>query len=232
MSHFGEVSYGGRGFEDFGIKAYCKNPYDAPAPNIETTHVAGMNGDVHFYYGDFQNVDVTYLCEARKNFAAAFTAFKAWLYKQQGYHKLEDYVYPDYYRMGVPVQETEIGKNRNTFEVTFSCKPQKFLKSGDKKYEFSATGKIHNPTLYDSKPLLRVYGTGALQIGSETLTITANTDYTDIDCELQDAYHESDNRNGNIKLSSGDFPVLKPGDTGIVPASGMRVIITPRWYTI
>ena len=54
-----------------------------------------------------------------------------------------------------------------------------------------------------------------------------------IDCELQDAYSGSNNRNSTLTLS-GNFPELPAGRTVIAftGSSVTRVEVIPRWYTI
>lgn len=228
-----KVVYGGKSLSDFGINiALCKNPYVVPIPSVETTHVNGRSGDLHFYYGDYANVELTYLCMIDRDFDQRMAAFKAWLYQQKGYKRLEDYTNPDIYRMAVPLKETAIGKYRDSFEVTFNCMPQKFLKTGEKSIKMTSSGSLFNPTLYDALPLIRVKGTGNLSINNVTIRITSNSDYTDIDCQLQDAYHEGSNRNSNLTLLSGNFFSLRPGKNNISLASGMSIEITPRWWTL
>ena len=90
-----------------------------------------------------------------------------------------------------------------------------------------------NHTLFEAKPLLRVYGTGQFGVGGSTITITSTYGYTDIDCDLMDAYRDGSNCNGNIRLDSGSFPVLKPGVNGVSLGSGItRIDITPRWWIL
>lgn len=228
-----DVSYNEKPFSDFGIvKAICKNGYTMPNPNIETTHISGRNGDLHFNYGDFQNVSLTYLCLINDDFKASYLSFCEWIMSKRGYQRLEDDLYPDYFRMAAVTSPPSLGSVHNSFEITFSCKPQRFLKSGENSTDFSTSGTIYNPTQTDSFPLIRVIGTGELKIAEETITITENPDYIDIDCDLQDAFHETENRNSKIELSSGDFPVLHSGSNGVELASGMTVTVTPRWYVL
>ena len=108
-----------------------------------------------------------------------------------------------------------------------------FLKSGEDPVEYTTTGGITNETRFEARPLIRVYGTGALGIGTETVTITENPGYIDIDCEMMDAFYGAVNCNSYITLSSGKFPVLAPGYNGIEPGAGItKVIITPRWWIL
>ena len=82
-------------------------------------------------------------------------------------------------------------------------------------------------------PLIRVYGTGALAIGNVTITINSASGYTDIDCDLMDAFKGSTNCNGNITLTSGEFFYLDPGENGISFGSGItKVIVKPRWWIL
>lgn len=226
--------YNGKSFSDFGVRAICQDPFLIPEADVETTHISGMNGDLHFDYGSYQNVSVTYLCVISVDFRKRYAALRSWIRSMRGYKKLEDSVYPEEFRMAAlsDISTKSSSKDPNGFDITFDCKPQRFLKSGENIVAVSTSGAVYNPTHYNALPLIRVYGTGALQVGNGTLTIVKNSDYTDIDCDLQEAYHGPDNRNGNIKLSSGEFPELLPGKNGIIPAAGMRVEIKPRWYTL
>jgi phage-related protein len=118
------------------------------------------------------------------------------------------------------------------FDLTFNCKPQRFLKSGEESIPYkNHTGTILlNETGQIAKPLLRVYGTGSFRINESRLTISAANVYTDIDCELMDAYKGSDNRNQYV---SGTFPELLPGENRIYTESLLDFLyITPRWWVL
>ena len=89
------------------------------------------------------------------------------------------------------------------------------------------------PTLYEAKPLIRVYGTGTVTVGSISVQITQSTDYTDIDCDIQNAYRGLTSRNAYMKLlTNNKFPTLPAGSTGITYTGFSRVDIMPRWWTI
>ena len=92
---------------------------------------------------------------------------------------------------------------------------------------------ITNPTRFDSQPLLRVWGTGQLGIGSQTVTITQADVYTDIDCEMMDAFKGTANKNPYVQLTDHNFPVFKPGVNNISLGTGItKVEITPRWWIV
>ena len=64
-----------------------------------------------------------------------------------------------------------------------------------------------------------------------TMTISSANSYTDIDCDIMDAFKGSTNCNGNI---SGSFPTLAPGDNTVdLPSSGItKIEIIPRWWVL
>ena len=63
--------------------------------------------------------------------------------------------------------------------------------------------------------------------------VTECDEYTDIDCELEDAYKDSVNKNGCLILSGGEFPVLQPGTNGIIFGAGIsRIELIPRWWCL
>lgn len=210
-----------------------------PNPIYERTAVPGRNGEIVQFTGSYENVQVVYKCGITKDFSANYAAFVNFLMSQPGYHRLEDSYHPEYYRMAMleSIDQPELTRfyRAAEFNVTFSCKPQAFLKSGEHKRVFTSNGTIYNPTLFAAKPLLRVWGTGTFSIANDTVRITSANTYTDIDCETENAYKDnsSNNCNGNIVLSGDSFPVIPSGANGITLGSGItRIEIIPRWWQL
>ena len=229
--------YNGKSSQDFGLNISGEDVWPRSAPDLKRTSIPGRNGDLLTLNHRYSNVDITYHAGIRRHFVVSFDALMSFLLSDPGYHRLEDSYHPDHYRLAVMESAVKPKPGAfnydGTFDLKFSCKPQMFLKSGEKIDEFTANGTIYNPTLFDAKPLLRVYGTGQAQIGSETFKITSADTYTDIDCDLEDAYKGTANLNANLVLSSGEFPVLKPGVNGVVLGSGItKIEITPRWWCL
>lgn len=92
--------------------------------------------------------------------------------------------------------------------------------------------ELMNPTLYPSKPLIRVYGSGTIQVNDITITVAEHSGYIDIDCDLMDCYRGADNMNQYVSLSGNDFPELQPGINRILLNGPDRVEITPRWWEL
>lgn len=236
MRHF--LTYAGRSTHEFGIFISGESTYSAPERNVTSQEVAGRNGSLLFDLGNFKNIAVKYPSYITENMPARIRDFLNFAGGQIGYQRLEDTYHPYEYRMARfkanPTITTSGYMNRSgKFTLEFDCKPQRFLKSGEMPIELSADTTIFNRTEFDSKPLLRIYGTGAgtVGIGSETITITAIDDYVDIDCEIMDAFKGSTNCNPNVSFT--DDIVLKSGDSGIALTGDITSItIIPRWFII
>lgn len=229
--------YDGVSSRDFGVYINGTEVFNAAPRSISTVTVPGRSGTLTIDNGRFENVELTYPAFIFDNFKANVAGLRNFLMSGAGYRRLEDTYHPEEYMMaryisGLEVQPTERRKE-GEFSLVFDRMPQRFLKAGEDPVQFTTSGSILNPTLFASRPNIRVYGTGTLGVGSETITITTNPGYIDVDCEMMDAYYGATNCNGYIILSSGEFPVLKPGGTGISLGTGItKIIITPRWWQL
>lgn len=128
--------FGGRKSSDFGVWASGLAIFDTPAKRYEMIDVPGRNGALTIEDGSFENIELTFKdCFIPSNFAENFSAFKSFLYSQKGYQRLELSWLPNEYRLATFVEGIEPDvKNwdgRGKFDLTFNCKPQRFLKSGE-----------------------------------------------------------------------------------------------------
>lgn len=237
-------SYGRVNTTAFGIGIAGGGTWTKPKPIMERISVPGRNGELVSFTGAYENVEVTYRCGIPKGMATKYDDFASALLANPGYCRLEDTYHPGYYRMAVlsSIGAPAMGPMFKTgeFDVTFNCKPQMFLKTGEKMITFtnySATSYSYtNPTLFTAKPLIRAYGYGSFTIGDTTVTISAADSYTDLDCETENAYKDTSatNRNSYITLSGDHFPRLQPGKTSITfyANSITKLEIYPRWWQL
>ena len=231
------ITYDGTSSTTFGMRVGLVNIENAPAKNIESIAVPGRNGALTIDKGNFENIEISYTCVILNNFATNIAAARAYYLSKTGYRRLEDSANTGEYRMARYVSGLEVTpsqmRQQGAFTLVFDCMPQRFLTSGETESSFTTSGTITNPTRFDAKPMLRVYGTGTVGIGSETITVSTNPGYIDIDCDMMDAYYGAVNCNSYITMSSGNFTVLEPGDNGVTLGTGItQVKITPRWWTI
>lgn len=233
----GVIRFNNKSSSDCRIQVAHPPGYAYPERDYTITHIPGRNGDIVQDNGCYLNVERTYdvsFDAPNGDFATYANAVSAWLHSTTGYARLEDSYEPDYYRMAI-YQESNIFENiynqAGTATIVFNCKPQRFLKSGAVSTILTNGSSIDNPTGFDAHPRIRVTGTsGTLTVNDNTITLSSIDSYTMLDCELQDAYKGTVNKNSTV---SGTFPVLKPGSNTISWTGDIsNVLVIPRWWTI
>ena len=234
MSGRNWLTFDGVSLKDYGVYINGNGTFNAPARNREMINVPGRNGALMIDNGRYENTDVVYHAFIYDNFSANIEGLRNLLLSRTSYKTLKDTYHPEEYRLGIykgdfqadVVEWLQAGE----FDLTFDCKPQRFLESGEETSEFTVNGVILNPTMQTAKPLLRVYGTGQFSINSRQMTISSANVYTDIDCDLMDAFKGSTNCNGNI---SGQFAELVPGENTVTIISGItKIEVVPRWWVL
>lgn len=236
--------------------------YSFPSRDASFTHVPGRDGDVFVDNGSYNNVKRTYALAIGSEFidySRLAYELSDWLHSAKGYAKLTDTYDPDHYCMAAFIDEgtiTNILNNAGRISVSFNCKPQRYLVAGDDVIELIASGSaIYNPTMFESKPLIKVYGTFTSDAtitlhnllnedeDDQVITISACTDYVIIDSELMDCYRIDNpqspsnrsiyNANGDVSFSGYSFPVIRKGKTQITWTSPItKLEVIPRWWTI
>ena len=146
---------------DFGVGLSGSGTWGTPEREIETAKIPGRSGRLITYVGAWQNVEITYPAWIARRFEKKFDAFVEWWNAHtDNYYKLTDTYHPEYFRMARPVSkiDPEVGTlNRSgRFDLTFDCKPQKYLNDGDIKHVIPDSGQIilKNPTGFDAYPLI------------------------------------------------------------------------------
>ena len=230
------LTYDNKDIRDFGVYISGKGTFNSPSRDVEYIQIPGRNGDLTIDNGRFNNVELEYEAFIVRNFKTNFGGLRSFLFAKNGYKRLEDSFHPEEFRMASVSERIEPDMTKllreGKFEILFNCKPQRFLKIGEHAVKFLSNGVIGNDTLYDSKPLLRVYGAGTIVINNQIIRVTRapGSGYTDIDCEIMDAYCGTETRNAYVSFES-DSVVLKPGDNSIL-LTGVTADITPRWWVI
>lgn len=204
--------------------------------------LVGRNGNLVAWDKTYSNRKGTakcYLLDMDAN--SKMNAFLNDIFRNLGYRKLYVDSIPGVYLMALITAgpDTQIRNGiLNPFQIQFSCKPQKFLISGDQEATYTSTGVIHNPTAFPAKPLVTVYGSGSgtVRIGATTVKILSIKDQITLDCELMDAYRQVEDgprENKNSCISAPVFPALKAGSNAISWTGGITgVSIIPRWWRL
>ena len=241
MTYF---TYNGRSSAEFGLHIEKKDVFSAPEYDAEFISIPGRSGDIINPNRRFSNIKVTYtVFLARKNapaLADVLRNIKGWLYSEPDrYHEITDSYDAEYFRYGVISGSLDIEEQLNkvgSFTVTFNCKPFKYSFAGQQTMaEGNPRLTVTNPTTFDSRPYIKIYGSGTVQLmimpdgqGTTTWVISDVDEYIEIDSELMNCFKDTTLKNDTV---TGDgFPMLKPGTTTIACAGNVqRIEVIPRW---
>ena len=238
MTYF---TYNGRSSADFGLHIEKKDVFSAPEYDAEFISIPGRIGDIINPNRRFANIKVTYtVFLARKNIAALAAVLrdiKGWLYSEPDrYHEITDSYDAGYFRYGVISGNLDIEEQLNKigcFTVTFNCKPFKYSFAGQQTVSADASElTITNPTAFESRPYIKLYGSGTvvimIQPQGRGMMISNLDEYIEIDSELMNCFKDTTLKNDTV---TGDgFPMLKPGTTTIACAGNVqRIEVIPRW---
>lgn len=241
----GIIIYNGRSSKDYHIQVETPPGYDTPKRDIEYVHIPGRNGDVLFDRGSYENVDRSYevsFGDHELQFQEMANKLTTWLHSATTYARLEDSYDPTCYRMAIYIDNLRVENilsHGGKADVVFRCKPQRFLKTGERVVTFTGSGNIKNPTEFDAKPLIKVYGTaGTLRIGAYTATFQSIEQSLFIDSDRQEVYAYNAN-NGLVNKNpattfSNGFPKLAKNILSDISFSGgiSKVEVTPRWWIL
>lgn len=172
---FGDVSS-----KDYGVYITQEAAYNAPDRDVEVVEIAGRNGAYILDKGRFKNITVSYKCgialDSEHTFESAIRTFRNALASKAGkYVRLEDDYNVNEFRQAAFLGGIEVDmadRRAGEFTVSFDAMPQRFLKVGNNPRYVSSGGTLNNPTLFESHPLLQVWGYGDIVINDDTITIS------------------------------------------------------------
>lgn len=256
-------TFGGVNTANYGIFISGEGVYNSPERDVTMLTVPGRNGQLTIDNGRFENIEVTYPCfieagTGATDISSRIRAFRNAIGSLTGYQRLEDTYHSDEYRQGIFKAglnvEPVVYHTGGEFEITFDCKPQRWLVSGETPITLTpgTTETLVNPTNFDAYPILAVTGGAGKHISFAypndlniyRIAIAAGASIANpplyIDCELMEAYEISTagvvtSHNADVSFVSpntGDTIYLK-SETAVVAASGITsATITPRWWRI
>ena len=221
MTYF---TYNGRSSADFGLHIEKKDVFSAPSYDAEFISIPGRSGDII----------------NRKNIAALAAVLrdiKGWLYSEPDrYHEITDSYDAEYFRYGVISGNLDIEEQLNKvgcFTVTFNCKPFKYSFAGQQTVSADASElTITNPTAFESRPYIKLYGSGTvvimIQPQGRGMMISNLDEYIEIDSELMNCFKGTTLKNDTVK--GAEFPVFKSGVCTINCTGDVsRIEVIPRW---
>lgn len=171
-------TYDGESSRNYNVYLTGEGVFNAPERAVEMLEIPGRNGNYALDQGKFNNISVTYKAGivdvSESDFADKVSAVRNWLCSKVGYKRLSDDYNPNEYRMAVYKSGVNIDHEdlrTGTFEITFDCKPQRWLTSGETEITATNNGTITNPTLFPSSPLLMLKGYGDVSFNGYTISV-------------------------------------------------------------
>ena len=254
--------FDGKSSMDFGLYISGDKTFNGPERNISKVSIPGRSGDLIFEDGSYKNQDYSYYCFLAYDLDHKARELRSYLLSRQGYCRLEDDYHPEEYREAVfkgPIDFDVHLLTAGETTLTFDCKPQRYLKSGelesymDKKK--TSAMELYNPTYFNAKPLIRVNGnghggTGYINIfhndadkgdySTQMITVDLGTSDEEnvitIDSETEQTYLDSLGivmyYNRHVTFENLLYPYLAPGINIINVSGDMQFSIVPRWYTL
>lgn len=235
----GAFIFNGENSADFGIVVAEAPKFDKAGRKSSSFDIPGRNGSILYQEDAWSDIARTYkvwlAVDRAVELPEKVNAFTAWLNSVKGYQRLEDSFEPDVFRLAYYNGGTNVSNELMQYgeaTVSFTCRPERFYKSGEQTELLSNSRAIYNPTRFASKPLIHIEGSGSISLTIGDKTITAQVaDYINIDCERMNAYRlPAENRNDKIV---GTFPTIAPG-ANLVAISGnvSKATYIPRYFTI
>lgn len=231
-----KFTYNGTASDSFNVRVSKYPDYEIPRRKVETVSVPGRSGDLILdtgAYANFKRKYEIYFNAKASGFHPAAHDVAMWLCSISGYARLEDSYDPDIYLMARVVDQERLANWMNYMgrtDVEFDCKPQRWLKTGEEEVSLTSGTDVTNDYM-PCYPIFKITGNGTLTVNGNAVAVANNLNKTLIlDCETQNAYTGSENRNGDIYIT-GEFPFLVSG-TNEITFNNSSVSMIPRWWTL
>ena len=175
-------TFDGESSRNYDVYLTGTGVFNAPQRAVDLLEIPGRNGNYALDQGRFNNITVTYKAGivdySESDFADKVSAVRNWLCSKVGYVRLTDDYNPDEYRMavfknGITVDHDDL--KTGEFDITFECKPQRWLTSGETATAVANNGTLINPTPFEAEPLLAVKGYGTIDFNGYEVELEAIT---------------------------------------------------------
>ena len=156
------IEWAGVRSDDLGIVVEHYPKPIIPERQQSTQTVAGRSGDILFSTTSFKNYNQPYEVfldsKEKGGLEAVFPRLVDWLMGNEGYQRLEDSYFPEFYRLAYYSGGAEFLTMFNEYgqgTLTFNCNPCKYFKTGEQEQEVEHNGKLYNPSSFPATPLIK-----------------------------------------------------------------------------
>ena len=250
MKYRNAFYFDGKSSMDFGLYISGDQTFNGPERNVSKVSIPGRSGDLIISDGSFKNYDYPYKCFLAFDLDHKARELRSWLLSKDGYCRLEDDYHPEEFKMAAfkgPIDFDVHLLTAGEATLTFDCKPQRYLKTGETRIEMKSSDtqiNIVNPTYFPSRPIIRIGGEGSAKItivdeagNRQEITVSevhTTTDDIVINSEIEQTYLESTYTfyNNYLTLSTLSYPTLAPGKNTVTKEGNVYINIIPRWFML
>lgn len=150
----------------FDALVFENDTLSTPVKDVTTTVIPGRNGDFILPNKRFGNVRHVYDVIIYRRFEQNYEDLRNFLLSRDGYCRLEDNIHPGefyhaHFSEAIKPTLPPHGRDMGKFQLVFSRKPQRWLKSGEEEIAMLSNNRIiattlNNPTLFGCYPLLKM----------------------------------------------------------------------------
>jgi len=220
-------------YTDYGIIIPTRPSLPSPERRVTYFEVPGRDSTLKLDEGTYEDITITVECSIKgDNIVEQLDVIKAWLYSSGESSLIFSFQQDKKYMAQVvnSIDFKQVFKVISQFVIVFNCRPFKYAVDNAPITIPSGSGTtILNPGSIASRPVIKVYGSGDvdLYINSNVIRLNDIDDYVVIDSELMDCYKDTLLKNNQM---NGGFPVLKPGDNDISWTGNVaKIEIIPNW---
>lgn len=220
-------------YTDFGIIISTRPTLPSPKRRVTYIEVPGRDSTLKLDDEVYDNITIAVECAIKgDHIVEQLDMIKAWLYSSEESDLIFSFQPDKKYLAQVvnSIDYKQVFKVVSQFVIVFNCRPFKYAVDNDLITISSGSGTtILNPGSIASRPVIKVYGSGGVDvyINSNVIRLNDIDEYVVIDSELMDCYRDTELKNNQM---NGDFPVLEPGDNDVSWAGNVtKVEIIPNW---
>lgn len=216
-------------FLDFGIVINQRPPAARAERNVQEIEVPGRDGDLTVDDGTYKPITFPFVCTLLDT--SNLDAVLAWL---DGFSDLILSWQSDRYYKAKMINRIDIAQSLETlgeFPLLFKAQPFATMLENPV-ITLTAPGTIYNGGTHRSKPIIRVFGSGTIDLIVNGLTVNLTNVVADvtIDSQMIDAYKGTVLKNGDM---AGEFPIFEVGaNTVSWTGTVTKLEIIPNWVML
>lgn len=223
---------GKNSFSDYGVYISKRPSIPSPKRRITNVVIPGKSSSLRFDENTYDDITIAVECSIKDEVLPdKIDEIKEWLLS----YGESDLIFSNqdnkkYIAQVVnAIDFTQVLKYISKFVIVFNCRPFKY-ESESTTIEMIAEGSITNPGSIYSEPIIKIFGSGDINvtINSEIIKLKEVTDHIILDTVQQNCYNETiDNLNNKM---NGEFPKFEVGENNISwTGSVSKVEVIPNW---